>query len=140
MGTNSKIEWTDHTWNPWQGCTPVSAGCDNCYMFRDKRRWSQDPTKVVRSSRQTFESWVRDLRDQCQAARVPFFFKQWGEWKPAIGKIGGTLAWVDEENEGQATPSRNVHNFLGGYLSVKTGKKKAGRLLDAREWNEFPRG
>jgi len=24
--------------------------------------------------------WVRSIRDQCQAAGVPFFFKQWGEW------------------------------------------------------------
>ena len=28
---NSKIEWTDHTFNPWWGCTRVSAACDNCY-------------------------------------------------------------------------------------------------------------
>lgn len=28
---NSKIEWTDHTWNPWVGCTKVSPACDNCY-------------------------------------------------------------------------------------------------------------
>lgn len=27
----SRIEWTDHTFNPWWGCTKVSAGCDNCY-------------------------------------------------------------------------------------------------------------
>ena len=31
MATNSKIEWTDHTFNPWIGCTKVSSGCDNCY-------------------------------------------------------------------------------------------------------------
>jgi hypothetical protein len=31
MGTNSKIEWTDHTFNPWLGCTKVSPGCDHCY-------------------------------------------------------------------------------------------------------------
>jgi protein gp37 len=28
---NSKIEWTDHTFNPWWGCEKVSAGCKNCY-------------------------------------------------------------------------------------------------------------
>lgn len=28
---NSKIEWTDHTWNGWIGCTRVSPACDNCY-------------------------------------------------------------------------------------------------------------
>jgi protein gp37 len=31
MGTNSTIEWTDHTFNPWLGCTKVSPGCDHCY-------------------------------------------------------------------------------------------------------------
>lgn len=31
MGENSKIEWTDHTFNPWIGCTKVSPGCAHCY-------------------------------------------------------------------------------------------------------------
>jgi protein gp37 len=31
MSENSKIEWCDHTFNPWQGCTKVSPGCDHCY-------------------------------------------------------------------------------------------------------------
>jgi protein gp37 len=31
MSTNSKIEWTDATWNPVRGCTKVSAGCKHCY-------------------------------------------------------------------------------------------------------------
>ena len=36
---NSKIEWTDHTFNPWIGCQKVSPGCDHCYaeMLMDKR-------------------------------------------------------------------------------------------------------
>jgi protein gp37 len=31
---NSKIEWTDHTFNPWMGCTKVSPACDDCYAAR----------------------------------------------------------------------------------------------------------
>lgn len=31
MSENSKIQWTDDTYNPWRGCTKVSAGCKNCY-------------------------------------------------------------------------------------------------------------
>ncbi len=31
MAENSKIEWTDHTFNPWIGCTKVSPACANCY-------------------------------------------------------------------------------------------------------------
>ena len=31
MGENTNIEWADHTFNPWVGCTKVSAACDFCY-------------------------------------------------------------------------------------------------------------
>lgn len=31
MAENTKIQWTDHTFNPWIGCTKVSPGCDHCY-------------------------------------------------------------------------------------------------------------
>ena len=31
MSANSSIEWTDHTFNPWWGCSRVSPGCENCY-------------------------------------------------------------------------------------------------------------
>ncbi|MGE8449681.1 MAG: DUF5131 family protein, partial [Pseudomonadales bacterium] len=31
MSENSKIEWTDATFNPWIGCTKVSPACDHCY-------------------------------------------------------------------------------------------------------------
>lgn len=36
---NSKIEWCDHTFNPWIGCTRVSPGCDNCYAADLARRY-----------------------------------------------------------------------------------------------------
>lgn len=31
MSANSKIEWTDATWNPVRGCTKISPGCKHCY-------------------------------------------------------------------------------------------------------------
>lgn len=34
MATNSKIEWTEFTWNPVAGCTVLSPGCTNCYAMR----------------------------------------------------------------------------------------------------------
>lgn len=42
MGENSKIEWTDHTFNPWIGCQKVSAGCDHCYAETQNnfRKWN----------------------------------------------------------------------------------------------------
>lgn len=34
MANNSKIEWTEATWNPCTGCTKISSGCKNCYAER----------------------------------------------------------------------------------------------------------
>lgn len=45
----SKIQWTGPTWNPWHGCSKVSSGCKYCYMFRDKERYGQEPTMVLKS-------------------------------------------------------------------------------------------
>jgi protein gp37 len=39
MAQNSRIEWTDTTWNPVTGCTKISAGCDNCYAARFSERF-----------------------------------------------------------------------------------------------------
>ncbi len=302
MGTTTAIEWTatylpdgsvipGKSWNPWQGCTKVSPGCGHCYMFRDKRRYGQDPSTVVRSKDPTFYAplkwaapgkvftcswsdwfhaaadpwrdeawaiiratphltyqiltkrperikpylpadwgdgypnvwlgtsvenqrwttridellavparvrflscepllglvdlerwlayhdsngeptfprrdsglhwvivggesgpdarpmhpdWARSLRDQCQAAGVAFFFKQWGEWAPVpleretwhdfldlTGKIGQCRMRADgtwhQDPRGPAPA-----------IIQRVGKKAAGRLLDGREWNQYP--
>lgn len=74
--------------------------------------------------------WARSLRNQCQAAGVPFFFKQWGEWVR------------DADLNGFAERSMIVPFGDGDYTNFrrmyKVGKKKAGRLLDKKEWNQFP--
>lgn len=38
MAGNSKISWTDATWNPITGCSPISTGCANCYAARIAKR------------------------------------------------------------------------------------------------------
>lgn len=52
MSSNSGIEWTDHTFNPWWGCTKVHDGCTNCYAEAlDKRwggeHWGNSPRRMV---------------------------------------------------------------------------------------------
>lgn len=39
MSENSKIEWTDHTFNPWEGCQRVGPGCDHCYAETHNARF-----------------------------------------------------------------------------------------------------
>lgn len=54
MSKNSKIAWTDATWNPWHGCHKVSPGCKFCYMYRDKVTYGQNGT-VVQKGKTTFK-------------------------------------------------------------------------------------
>jgi protein gp37 len=49
MGKHSKIEWTDHTWNPWFGCEETSTGCLNCYAKRDMNRYHRDFYAVAKA-------------------------------------------------------------------------------------------
>ncbi len=56
MAENSKIEWTHHTFNPWRGCTKISAGCTNCYAETLSHRnpktlgvWGDKGTRVIAS-------------------------------------------------------------------------------------------
>jgi len=85
--------------------------------------------------------WPRALREQCVAAGVPFFFKQWGEWAPTKIVVGGDLGGDLRRGHTQHlhAPGNPEGHFTRGdaYVS-RVGKHNAGRLLDRREWNEFP--
>ncbi len=47
----SGIEWTDTTWNPVVGCTPVSPGCLNCYAATMARRLEATQAGLLETSR-----------------------------------------------------------------------------------------
>lgn len=83
MGKETEIAWTDHTWNPWQGCRKVSLGCLNCYMFRDKKRFGQDPEKIVKSKSATFKAplkW-RDPARVFVCSWSDFFIDDADKWR-----------------------------------------------------------
>ena len=91
------------------------------------------------NARPMHPDWARSVRDQCSAAQVPFFFKQWGEWRPyhGIREEPGPCIWPD----GKLSPERDPTSFEVGDGCCpieRVGKKAAGRLLDGREHNEFP--
>lgn len=77
--------------------------------------------------------WVRALRDQCQAAGVPFLFKQWGEW--ADFEHTPTEWW---NGRTEAERRHLVQSVIDGKAMNRIGKKAAGRLLDGRTWDEVP--
>lgn len=45
----TNIEWTNYTWNPWVGCKKISAGCKNCYMYREQIQRGVDPAFIRRT-------------------------------------------------------------------------------------------
>lgn len=112
-------------------------------------------------SRPSHPDWFRSVRDQCRAAGVAFFFKQWGEWKPVAPQYGDTDSVMRSEDpygewfhdlwgrnlclERDGSVSADYRGtwyqpspLLNPWWLNRVGKKAAGRLLDGREWNEFP--
>jgi protein gp37 len=94
-------------------------------------------------ARASHPDWFRRARDDCQAASVPFFFKQWGEWTeiPAAGSTGkllptGSHFWMN----GDGTEMNSKNYEKSSARMGRIGKKRVGRELDGREWNEFPEG
>jgi len=85
--------------------------------------------------------WARSLRDQRQAAGVPFFFKQWGEWAVTDAVPGGDLGGDmkrDLVRIVKAQGENDGHFRKGDALMRRVGKKAAGRELDGRVWDQFP--
>jgi len=74
MGEVTSISWTDHTFNPWEGCTPVSPGCNHCYAeTRDKRHmngkvshWGKGAPRRVTSD----STWEKPLQWNRAAAKA----------------------------------------------------------------------
>lgn len=70
MAANSKIEWTDTTWNPVAGCTPVSPGCLNCYAATMAGRLEAMGQSdyvgltVKHNGRTTFNGTIRERPDK----------------------------------------------------------------------------
>jgi protein gp37 len=126
--------------------------------YRDKLGWVICGGESGPGARPMHPDWARGLRDHCQAAQVPFFFKQWGEWLPIVAQYGdddlidkldmdadsiclgdrGTI--FAEERGGKQTywcgfqpdPGQNP------WFMERVGKTAAGRELDGRTWEERP--
>lgn len=82
--------------------------------------------------------WVRLVRDQCETAGVPFFFKQWGTWYPCGGwPCAGEKTAMNIE--GKIQKFRDSFPPEGWLALEKTGKKKAGNMIDGRTWQQMPR-
>lgn len=130
----------------------------NCESCIDRQvHWCCDPVLdwVVAggesgpNARPSHPDWFRGLRDACQEARVPFFFKQWGEWEPFTSVSQPFM----EDTKGFLHDAHGLDiidpdtgdlgkqwkwDYLDTVVYRNVGKKKAGRLLDGKTWDEMP--
>jgi protein gp37 len=88
MTKQSSIQWTDFSWNPWQGCQKVSEGCKFCYMMRDMNRYGRT-TNVRRSSPATFRKplTIKQPAKVFTCSWSDFFIKEADEWRPEAWEI-----------------------------------------------------
>jgi protein gp37 len=93
-------------------------------------------------ARPSHPDWYRVLRDQCAAAGVPFFFKQWGEWASTPGRIGQIALHHSGHVAGPSDRARDMPADIrddGKWRSMThLGKKMAGALLDGVKHRAFP--
>jgi protein gp37 len=107
-------------------CEPLRTRLDMTpFLSSGELDWVIAGGESGANARPADPNWFRDLRDQCIANGVPFHFKQWGEWAPLNDLHTGSCP-ISMESTAWSEP-------LGRF-----GKKRSGRMLDGREWNQVP--
>lgn len=118
-------------------------GCDSGHLR--KIDWCIVGGESGRKARPMHPEWARSLRDQCKENHVPFFYKQHGEWTPETPERGGDhkrdIALL---NDGTVCapghlPDRSIWEAKQMVPMYRVGKKTAGRELDGRTHDAFPR-
>ncbi len=140
MGANSKIEWTDHTFNPWRGCTKVAAGCANCYAERDAERfpdklgiWGERGTRVVAAE----STWKEPLKWNKAAAaageRQRVFCASladvFEDWSGPIHDSNGNVLIIDQVGDWRFLWPED--EITRAFLRGEHGKR-AGTMNDVR--------
>lgn len=118
----------------------LSAGeSDGTAWVRPAIDWVVAGGESGTCARPMHPQWVASLRDQCQAAHVPFLFKQWGEWAPEIecATVRGTESALYLEIDGTTRPAAT--GARGNAVTIqRNGKKLTGRKLEGRTWDQYP--
>lgn len=125
--------------------TDFTTGED--YRYPAKLHWVIVGGESGAGARPMHPAWARSLRHRCTMAGIPFFFKQWGSWKPigwchhdslaepktVLVTLGGKVLEQHPRLAGFDAPLENSMMEMR-----RVGKHEAGRALDGRTWSEFP--
>ena len=142
------------TWDTLRGgIAAESSGLDivTGYQATPHIDWVICGGETGPGARPMHPDWVRGLRDQCQQAGVPFFFKSWGEWLPCsqcadddphIERLSYSAPYTEIGDDGIMDMDIGegviCRNGVSTEQIFRVGKRRAGRLLDGRTWDEFP--
>lgn len=133
------------TWNWLRGETGTMYPDGPDFDYGAKLDWIIVGGESQRGARPMHPDWARSIRDQCQAAGVPFFFKQWGAWASIYDRDLEDPDWrrcnvIEQENPGGRWLNlAGGHGFHGERLHyVVKREEKAEALIDMQEWKEFP--
>ena len=132
-------------WFPWDSHRKGISGYMPNPDYKQGLHWVVCGGESGPGARPMHPDWARGLRDQCVAAGVPYFFKQHGEWQ----QVGECMNSVDDAKFYKKANDKSNFQILNreggcgfhGLDSIymkRVGKKKAGRILDGRTWDEFP--
>lgn len=121
-------------------CPGTGEHCQSC--LSGGLNWLVVGGESGPGARPMHPDWARSLRDQCKAAGVPFFFKQWGEWAPWDAKASNRAVIAFDDPYPGSTCLYGPHGPCDGVgnktLVARVGKKAAGRKLDGVEHSEYP--
>ena len=119
-------------------CEPLLGELDIRPWLAGGLEWVIAGGESGAGARPMHPDWARSLRDQCLAAGVPYFFKQWGAFAPeADGHDRGGIHFIDRR--GQSWNGMEIPARPDAVGMRRVGKGRAGRMLDGRTWDEFPR-
>lgn len=107
MGETTKIQWCDHTFNPWRGCTKVAPGCANCYADAQSKRnpktlgvWGPNGTRVVAAEKTWGEPLKWNAAAEREGVRRRVFCASladvFEDWDGRIHNSAGREVWVSQ--------------------------------------------
>ncbi len=117
----------------------TKAVCPRCGPpYQELEGWCGSPARLEwvivggesgDAARPMHPSWIEDVQRECARARVPFFFKQWGEWRPETD---------EEKKDPRPDVAWGAVAGPGAVTVRKVGKRAAGALLEGVEYRAVP--
>ncbi len=150
MAENSKIEWTHHTWSPWEGCTKVSAGCANCYAANEadgrwgRVVWGPKGTRRVRAEAGWKDPirWNKIAKETGVRLRVfPSMCDPFEDWRGYMIHSGNIPLWKMDAWNGHPYRWAAGHvidpGLTGRELSMNDVRRRLFELIQATPYLDW---